>query len=181
MTNKEQAVLIYNKHIALASTDGRLFRKTVMDEIMVACSCTLAASATFYNNAKKAAPVEGLGRAPVAKGVRKMVTKGKVEDIVPDDECFTVIELTADPIDVTPTVVATQSFILQGDASESFDEKIQTWPHSNWNMITGLGPNPGETYKLEMGEKVIKYYFNGKLVVPAAETPTEIKPEEATA
>ena len=50
-TNKDTAVEIYAKHIALASTDGRLFRKTVMDEIMATCGCTLAAAPTFYNNA----------------------------------------------------------------------------------------------------------------------------------
>ena len=52
-TNKDTAQIIYAKHIALASTDGRLFRKTVMDEIMATCGCTLAASATFYNHCKK--------------------------------------------------------------------------------------------------------------------------------
>ena len=51
MTNKDNAHLIYAKHIALASTDGRLFRKTVMDEISPYFTCK-ASSAMFYSPPK---------------------------------------------------------------------------------------------------------------------------------
>ena len=72
MNAKQRAIEIYNHHLALASTDGRGFRKTVMDQLMAETGCSLAAAATHYNNAKKlAAPVEGLGRAPVPKGIRR--------------------------------------------------------------------------------------------------------------
>ena len=153
-TNKDTAVEIYAKHIALASTDGRLFRKTVMDEIMATCGCTLAAAATFYNNAKKGAtPVEGLGRAPVPKGVRKPGGKGKTQVQLQDDnDCFSVIEI------VDGNVARCQAFLMQGDASETFDSKSEAWPRSTWVMIQGLGPNSGDTFKLEAGEKEIKRY-----------------------
>ena len=157
-TNKDTAVEIYAKHIALASTDGRLFRKTVMDEIMATCGCTLAAAATFYNNAKKGAtPIEGLGRAPVPKGVRKPGGKGKTQVQIQDDnECVSVIEL------IENNVARCQSFLTQGDASETFDAKIESWPKSEWVMIWGLGPNSGDTFKLDAGEKEIKRYTPAK-------------------
>jgi len=154
MNAKQRAVEIYTLHLALASTDGRLFRKTVMEQLKAETGCTQAAAATHYNNAKKqSAPIEGLGRAPVPKGIRKPGAKGKKqEDIQDDNECFTVIELR------DGTVGRCQSFLLQGDASEKFDDKIVAWPQSSWVMIQGLGPNSGDTFKLDTGEKEIKRY-----------------------
>lgn len=150
MNAKERAVEIYNQHLALASADGRGFRKTVMDQLMAETGCSLAAAATHYNNAKKAAPVDGLGRAPVPKGVRKASGKGKDKEVVPDNECFTVIEV------VDGNVGRCQSFLTQGDASEKFDQKVSFRPDQQWVMIQGLGPNSGDTFKLESGEKEIK-------------------------
>jgi hypothetical protein len=157
MSAKERAVALYAQHIALASTDGRLFRKTVMDTLMAETGCSLAAAATHYNHAKKASPVEGLGRAPVPAGVRKAKSKpGKPEELKPDSECFAVIELLQENGD---TVVGRcQTFLLQGDASETFDAKIVNWPKSEWVMIQGLGPSHGDTFKLESDEKEIKRY-----------------------
>lgn len=51
-TAKERAVELYNLHIALATTDGRSFRKTVMDTLMAETGCSLAAAATSYNIVK---------------------------------------------------------------------------------------------------------------------------------
>jgi hypothetical protein len=154
MNAKQRAIEIYNHHISLASTDGRGFRKTVMDQLMAETGCSLAAAATHYNNAKKlAAPVEGLGRAPVPKGIRKPGSKGKKqEELQPDDECFTVIELH------DGVVGRCRSFLMQGDASETFDAKVVAWPNSEWVMIQGLGPNSGDNFKLDAGEKEIKRY-----------------------
>lgn len=158
MSTKIRAQEIYNEHISLASTDGRNFRKTVMDQIMAELNVTLASAATLYNNAKKAVPVEGLGRAPAPKGIRKpgSSTKAKTQDLVDDSECFTVIELI--PTSGIFTVGRTQSFLMQGDASEKFDDKILAWPACHWVMQTGLGPNHGDTWKLDIGEKEIKSY-----------------------
>ena len=157
-TNKDTAHIIYAKHIALAATDGRLFRKTVMDEIMATCGCTLAASATFYNNCKKAAaPIEGLGRAPVAKGVRKPgANKAKGEDLQDEDECYTVVELLKHKDG--STVGRCRSYLLQGDASEEFDDRIKYQPSAVWIMIKGLGPNHGDNFKLGANEVEIKRY-----------------------
>ncbi len=160
---KTKANEIYQKHIALASTDGRLFRKTVMDEIMAALEVSLASAATYYNNCKKAAPVEGLGRTPTTKGARKVtIGKNKTLDIIPDNECYTVIEL----IDRNSEYIVgrTKAELTQGDASESFDGKIVAWPRSIWVMIKGLGPNAGDPFKLneDEHEKEIKRYVPGK-------------------
>jgi len=158
-TNKDTAVEIYTKHISLASADGRLFRKTVMDEIMATCGCSLAAAATFYNNAKKGAtPVEGLGRAPVPKGIRKPGSKGKSQEQLQDDnDCVSVIEL------IENNVARCQSFLTQGDASEAFDDRVKYGPRNEWVMIWGLGPNSGDTFKLDAGEKEIKRYTPKKI------------------
>lgn len=163
MNAKTRAVELYQLHIALATTDGRLFRKTVMDTLMAETGCSLAAAATHYNQAKKAQPVEGLGRAPVPAGVRKAKGKpGKPEELKPDNECFAVIELKQE--DGNTVVGRCQTFLLQGDASETFDSKITNWPRSSWVMIQGLGPSHGDTFKLESDEKEIKRYD-----APAAE------------
>ena len=156
MNAKDRAVEIYNGHLELASTDGRSFRKTVMDQLMQETGCSLAAAATHYNNAKKAVPIEGLGRAPVAKGVRKATSKSKPADVQPDNECFAVIELL--PAGEGHTVGRCQTFLMQGDASECYDTKIVAWPQNSWIMIQGLGPNHGDTFKLDAGEKEIKRY-----------------------
>ncbi len=158
MNAKTRAVEIYNEHLALASTDGRSFRKTVMDQLMAETGCSLAASATHYNNAKKAAPVEGLGRAPTPKGVRKPSSGPgkKSADRQPDNECFTVIELLKDGN--AYEVGRCRSYLTQGDASEDFDEKIEAYPKGSWIMIQGLGPCHGDTFRLDADEKEVKRY-----------------------
>jgi len=161
MNAKQRAVELYNEHIALASTDGRLFRKTVMDTLMAETGCSLAAAATHYNNAKKgSAPIEGLGRAAAPAGLKKpgsTSTKPKEGELQDENDCFTVIELVpAGPNSYS--VGRTQSFLLQGDASEKFDEKVNYWPLCHWVMIQGIGPNHSDSFKLDAGEKEIKVY-----------------------
>lgn len=157
MNAKQRAIEIYNSHLALASTDGRNFRKTVMDQLMSETGCSLAAAATHYNNAKKqSAPIEGLGRPAGTTGTRKG-NKGKNGIVLQDDnECFSVIELIK--TESGESVGRCQSFLLQGDASETFDAKVETWPKSSWVMIQGLGPNHEDQYRLDSGEKEIKRY-----------------------
>jgi hypothetical protein len=160
MNAKQRAVELYQLHIALASTDGRLFRKTVMDTLMAETGCSLAAAATHYNNAKKAAPVEGLGRAPAPAGLKKpgaAPSKQKPGEVCDDNDCFTVIELIPGGAG-NFSVGRTQSFLMQGDASEKFDEKVGYWPNNHWVMIQGLGPNHSDSFKLDTGEKEIKRY-----------------------
>lgn len=152
---KTRAAEIYQEHIALATSDPRLFRKTVMDQIMSELGVSLASSATHYNNSKKLNPVEGLGRPTVSKGARKVTVGGKggkMQDIIPDSECYTILEIKED------CVGRTQSFDLQGNASEAFDGKVAAWPNSEWVLIRGLGPNAGDTFKLESDEEEVKRY-----------------------
>lgn len=167
MNTKARATEIYQQHLHLATTDGRLFRKTVMDQMMSEMGISLASAATHYNNCKKAAPVEGLGRAPAPKGVQKPGSKKpKADDPeVDDDDCFSVLELVQR--DGNILVGRCQSFVMQGDASEKFDDKVVAWPTCSWVMIKGLGPNSGDTYKLGAGEKEIKRYAPAKEEVAA--------------
>ena len=158
MNVKQRAAEIYQEHIALASTDGRLFRKTVLSQLMAETGCSIAAAATHYNFAKKASPVEGLGRVPTPAGVRK-VSGGRARrqpELTPDDQCFAVMELVGES--GSEEVGRYQSFLLQGDASEKFDEKVAAWPGATWVMIQGLGPNNGESFRLGGQERVIKRY-----------------------
>jgi len=163
---KQRAVEIYNQHIALASTDGKSFRKTVMDQLMAETGCTLAAAATHYNNAKKgSAPIAGLGRPVVPATVRKPGSKGKVQiELQPDEECFTVIELLKHGLDDV-TIGRCCAHLLQGDASEEFDERTKFGPSNEWVLIKGLGPNHGDTFKLAAGEEEIKRYTPPKVAV----------------
>lgn len=165
MSAKQRAIEIFNQHIELAKAGDRGFRKTVMDQLMSETGCSLASAATHYNNAKKqAAPVEGLGRPAVTKGAR-LITKGKASVEIQDDaDCYTVLELVDD------NVARSRSHLLQGDASESFDSKIVAWPNTVWVMVQGLGPNPGETFKLAEGEKEIKRFTPEKIIKPRPST-----------
>lgn len=165
MSIKEKSMEIYQKHLHLATADGRSFRKTVMDEMMTTFGITLASAATNYNNCKKNAPVEGLGRAIMAKGVHKAgTTTPKTLDTLADNDCFTVIELVNNP---SGTIVGhTESFAMQGDASECFDGKVKYWPFSDWVMIAGLGPNPKEVFRIEAGEKEIKRFMSDRSRTP---------------
>ena len=153
--NKIRAQEIFNQHLEIASTDGRLFRKTVRDQIMAEFGCSSPASSTYYNNCKKSSPsIEGLGRAPAPKGLRRPGNnKNKiVAQLQDDNECFSVIEIE------NGNVSRSQSFLMQGDASEEFDYKIRMYPNSKWVMIRGLGPNISDPFKLEIGESEIKHY-----------------------
>lgn len=150
---KTRAAEIYQQHIGLATTDPRNFRKTVMDQIMSELNVSLASAATHYNNAKKASPVEGLGRATVTKGARKITTsKGKSQEVIPDEECYTVLEI------IEGKVGRTFSYEFQGEASEVFEKKVYGWPNSAWVMIKGLGQNPGDPYYLNADEKEIRFH-----------------------
>lgn len=155
MSTKDLAFEIYKKHIALASIDGRKFRLTVCNEIAATAGCSIQSAAGYYNKAKLANPVPGLGRAPLSKNVRKPKNNEKVP-IQHDNDCFSVIELI--PNETVMVVGRCQSFLTQGDASEKFDEKIEAWPSSSWVMIQGLGPNSGDKYRLDAGEAEIKKY-----------------------
>lgn len=159
---KEQAMAIFQQHIEVAKTDGRLFRKLVMEQMMADFGISQASAATHYNSCKKATPViEGLGRPTASKNVRKP-NPGKTQNpIQPDEECFTVIELVRSGADFT--VGRCQSFLFQGEAGECFDGKVETWPNSIWIIIQGLGPIHGDTFKLEEGEVEIRRYDPTKL------------------
>lgn len=159
MNAKDRAVEIYRQHIALASTDGRLFRKTVMEQLKAELNISQASAATHYNNAKKLIPVEGLGRAPVSKNVRRARGQEQIPE-VDDNDCFSVLELVE--TERGYEVARCQSFILQGDASEKFDEKALAWPTSIWVLIQGLGPISGDAYRLEPGEREIRRYESGE-------------------
>lgn len=171
MNTKVRAQEIYDQHLALAATDGRLFRKTVMDTLMSEMGVTLASAATHYNNCKKAKPIEGLGRAVVPATVRKPgASKTKPDELQADSNCYTVIELLKHN-DGSITVGRNRSHLMQGDASEDFDDRIQYNPANEWVMIKGLGPLYSETFKLGADESEVKRYTPVVVAVVAKEEP----------
>ena len=162
---KQRAMDIFNQHVAIAATDPTLFRRTVIEQIMVEFKTTHASAATDYNTCKNNSPeIPGLGR-PKSAVVRKAPKNKEEEDLQADNDCFTVIELLAlENGDLQ--VGRCMSHLLQGDASEQFDDITQYKPKHCWVMIKGLGPLVGEDYKLQQGESEIKIYVpTGELVV----------------
>jgi hypothetical protein len=154
---KQRAIEIYQQHIALASTDGRLFRRTVLEQLEAETGCTRAAASTHYNNAKKGhAPIEGLGRPEVPETVRKMPKGTAKQQEVSDEECYTVLELL--PVESLVTVGRTHSFEGLGLARIKLKEMVARAPTRQWKLIQGLGPNSGDSYKLAADEKIIDEY-----------------------
>lgn len=168
---KERALEIYNSHLALIAVSGTTFRKTVIQQIMAEFNVSIASASTHYNNCKKAAPaIEGLGRAAVSKNVRRPGgNKGKPEELQDEDECYTVIELLKHNDGVT--VGRCRSFLLQGDASEEFDARIEWKPRNEWVMIKGMGPNHGDNFKLSSTEVEIKRYTPAVVAVVEHDEP----------
>jgi hypothetical protein len=167
MTNiRIAASEIYKKHMTIAATDGRMFRKTVMDEIISSFNLTTASAATHYNNCKKSLPIiEGLGRALVTKSPRKS-SKGKTLDpIVPDNECYTALEILN--VDTKLSVGRTYSFEGLGLARIKFKECVARFPNATWQLINGLGPITGDSYALAQGETVVDNYPFVEIVEPA--------------
>jgi hypothetical protein len=162
MSSKERALEIFKQYLPVIATSGQtVFRKTVINHYEREFGITHASGATLYNNAKKANPVEGLGRPAPPEGAVKASNKSTGPKVVDDSECFTVIELVSEG--GCDTVGRCQSFLMQGDASEKFDEKVVAWPQCRWVMIKGLGPIHGEQYTLDEteGEIEIKRYTPG--------------------
>lgn len=179
---KQRAIEIYNQHIELAKTDGRLFRRTVMEQLKTETGCTQAAAATHYNNAKKAyeaahGAIAGLGRAPQAAGVRKMSKGTATQQEQPDEACYTVLEVVQ--VESLSTVGRTHSFEGLGLARIKLKDMIGRYPKSKWKLITGLGPNSGDTYKLAPDEKIlVEYPEPDATPAPLAEPVPEIDDED---
>lgn len=157
MNIKTRARELWKEHQGIASSNPRLFRKTIMDTLIQEFGCSVASAATQYNNVKnESAPVDGLGRASTARTVRRAAPGRTAEPEVDDDDCFSLVELIKK--DSGLSVGRTRTFILQGDASESFDSAVTAYPNSSWVMLQGLGPMHGETYRLRGKEKEIRRY-----------------------
>lgn len=168
-TPKERALALFIEHIAVAPVNGTLFRTTIMNALKEEFGVSQASAATLYNNIKKSQPpIEGLGRTAVSANVRKPGSKGNVgEALQPDEECFTVLELLTHKEGTT--VGRCRSHLMQGDASEDFDERAAWAPLTTWIMIQGLGPITGDNYKLGVGEAEIKRYTPATTIIVAKE------------
>lgn len=164
MNIKDQALDIFMEHLPLAKTDGKLFRKTVMDSITAATGCSHSSASTNYNNSLRLIrltnpeAVQGLGRPPLPRTVCRPGKARKHTPIQPDNECYSILEMV--PGTSKEMVVGRcQSFLTEQAASQSFDSKTNLWPNSVWVMIKGLGPISGDNLKLMEGEKELKWHI----------------------
>ena len=162
MSNKQRSTEIFMQHIHLATTDGRLFRKTVLDQMIAEMGCSVASAATRYNDVFKAIRVtsphlvEGLGRVKKTAAQVARNTPVDDEDDAELDRVYSVVEVIARG--GKQVVGRTQCFIMQGDASECFDSRVGGWPGSEWYLIQGMGPMHGDTYRLRPRETEIKHW-----------------------
>lgn len=142
-TAKDRAYEIFVDNIHIAGIDQTIFRRKVMDTLKEEYNATTAAAATHYNNAKKLAEsnglISGLGRPQQAKRTTS-------KDVVSDSECYTVLEIVDD------TVTRTRSFLDVTLAKANLKLRLSARNPSCWKLISGMGPNVGDTYRLRPGE-----------------------------
>lgn len=146
---KSRANELFQEHKHMIGVNQTEFRRTVMQTLMAEFGISLASSATHYNNAKKAA--QSTGDAEVANLGRlatSSASKQVDEDGVPfnDEDCITVCEVVGE------IAGRSQSFLNEEAAREKYQERLKSRIPSTWKLIKGLGPNPGEAYKLREGE-----------------------------
>ena len=143
ITAKQRAVEVFNANLDMIPVDQTLFRRTVMQTLVTEFMISNATAATHYNNAKKLAEkngaVSGLGRVAAMRDRSK-------DTIIPESECFTITEV------IDNIVTRTQSFVSEQSAREKLAERRKAKVPTDWKLISGLGPNVGDTYKLSVGE-----------------------------
>lgn len=152
---KTRAFDIFIENLELAKVDQSMFRRRVIETIMVEFSTpekqmSHAASAAQYNSAKKKAEgqgqVAGLGR-PAKDPSEVKHEKGDSSKLLFDDcDCYTVLEI------VDGLVRRTGSFLDKGLALQKLAERRTAKIPTMWKLIQGLGPNVGDVYKLADNE-----------------------------
>jgi hypothetical protein len=143
----KRAIELFNNNIPMIADNPTTFRRKVMQTLVAEYSISVAAAATYYNNAKKLAVNSGLvtefGRvqAAAARDVDKFGNS-----ILSESECYTVLELTND------IVTRTKSYLYEDDATTAYNKKLNSRFSGTWKLIKGMGPNVGDTYRLQDGE-----------------------------
>jgi len=157
MGTKERAIELFKQHLSMVATDQTRFRRTVMVTLQQEFNISVASSATHYNTAKKLSEIEGwcptgLGREKVISTNHSIASNatsseknshGNDKSVDDEDEsCFTVIEV------IEGRVGRTESFGDVGEARDRIYHRRQMSCFEKWKLIVGLGPNPGEEYRL---------------------------------
>ena len=151
MLIKERAQQLWTERLAQASTDPSGFRKGIITTLVEEYGCSIATASTQYNAVKnRNPPVPGLGRQRAATPAQQRSNEDEDED----EPCYSVLEL--EPSGRHYRVARSRAFLLQGDASETYDIACQSYPNSVWVLIYGIGPLHGERYRLSSGEREIK-------------------------
>lgn len=144
---KERALEIFKEHLHLIPTEGQtVFRKTVMTQIMAEFLTNLSSAATHYNNAKKTAENQNLITGVGRNNASKKNTDSSSEN------CYTVCEVIVNEATNTQVVNRTRSYFTEEEARAVRKQRMSRPSESVWKLIKGLGPNVGDTYKLDETE-----------------------------
>ena len=151
MLIKDRAQQLWQERVSTAAENLMGFRKGIIDTLVAEFGCSVATASTQYNAVKnRNPPVPGLGRQRAAAPAQQRPNEDEDED----EPCYSVLEL--EPSGRHYRVARSRAFLLQGDASETYDIACQSYPNSVWVLIYGIGPLHGERYRLSSGEREIK-------------------------
>lgn len=153
MTHRELTEQLFDKHFHIASTDGKLFRQTVIEEFMAITGLGYSSGNIHYSAVKRDRSVPGLGRKPRSNRTKKLNHQPK-EEIQDDNDCYSVLELISN---YNQTVVGRcKSYLTLDEATVAFEGKIKAFADATWVLIQGIGPIPDELYVLEAGESELR-------------------------
>lgn len=144
---------LFFQHATLIVEDPTLFRKRVVKDLKSETGLdrkeALREYDRFLKEFRKINPtmVEPLFRAAEEKRVVRR-TRSKLK---PDNECFSIVEIFGNN-----TVGRCQSFLTEEEARAKFETRALLYPHDQWVLIQGLGPNSEDSYRLGHGERELE-------------------------
>lgn len=155
---------IFLKHILIAKQNGTLFRKTVMDEIKLVLGATQQSAAVRYNEIKKMLErekdprIEGLGRSSQQAASAPDPDDDDSDDTTDYDAVWTTFSVKHNQ-DGTVEILNEYQHLIQGDASEMHDSKVEAHPTKHWVMCKGPAPlNASKLNSPRFINNIIKEY-----------------------
>lgn len=152
---RQRANELYQQHLHLRDSNYTLFRRTIMDQLQTEFDVSVASAATHFNTARQQAQP-----APAVSGHRRIrQARGSRPDrsLKPDGECYSVMELVDDESG-TFIVGRYRSFLDLESAQLHYQQRFTAWPAAVWVLVQGLGPNSGDPYRLDAGERELQRY-----------------------
>lgn len=145
---------LFFDHADLICEDPVLFRKRVIRNLRERNGWERKQAAQEYERfLKEFRKINPKMVEPLFKSIedkREAKRKPKVK-LQADDECFSVVEILGDN-----TVGRCQSFLTESEARAKFMSRSLLYPHDQWVLIRGLGPNSEDMFKLSSGERELE-------------------------